>query len=83
MNEKIRDLIVKSGIPNEDICELFSDTTKVQYIDNFVELLLNDILALFPIISVHDPKWSYDINAVSYIIHEELENYRKQLCMKN
>lgn len=42
MNENIRDALVKSGMPNEDIMDIFNDVTQLGYMNNFAEHIVRD-----------------------------------------
>lgn len=49
MNEKIKDLLVKSGIPNEDLYEIFeggSASTNLFYLENFSKLIVKNCVEI-------------------------------------
>jgi tRNA A22 N-methylase len=44
LNEKIRDLLVICGMPNEQIMEILEDRKQSFYINNFAELIVKECI---------------------------------------
>lgn len=42
INEKIQEALVRSGMPNEDLMDIFEDNTKCGYMRNFAELIVQE-----------------------------------------
>lgn len=43
-NEKINDLFVVCGFPNDEIMDILSDKKKSEYLENFANLIINACL---------------------------------------
>jgi hypothetical protein len=48
MNERIKNFLVVCGMPNEQIFEILEDRAQTQYMQNFAELIIEDIIKQLP-----------------------------------
>ena len=46
MNERIKKLLNVCGMPNEDLMEIYSDTNKTFYMEQFAELIVRECMNL-------------------------------------